>query len=215
MPQSWVWGSKSVALLFLCWVKEHNQHCLLCLGSDCQGTQEDQSEPGNPEEWAWAQRDQNRCPQGCGSGREQVSYSPDWDMFNLWTGSTRILLETMGFLIPVCLATLGAHLNIPWQKMITWQNKWLSGRIKLSPLPFTLLDNFRQIIGCSNQDCQSHLFQSPVTCRLTSFSFLEGTLGMIRGIKTDSLPEILLDQDQGWWRTGILLHIPLHPGPKL
>lgn len=29
----------------------NSQHCLLCFGSDCQGTQENHSELGNLEEW--------------------------------------------------------------------------------------------------------------------------------------------------------------------
>lgn len=82
--------------------------CLLYLGSDCQGTQEDHGEPDILEEWGLSSMWPEQMPTGvC---RQEENKSPiclAGCTFNLWSRSARILLKTMGFLTPVCLATLG------------------------------------------------------------------------------------------------------------
>lgn len=101
--------------LWLCCAKqrEHSQHCLLHLGSGCQGTQEDHGKPGTLEELDRSSESPEQKPTGlCRQGECKSPICLTGYTFHLQPRSARILLETMGFLIPVRLTTLETHSSI-------------------------------------------------------------------------------------------------------
>ena len=92
--------------------REHSQHCLLSLGSDCQGPQEDHSEPGTPKGSRLELKVEGTDAHGTVQAGRGCLLPVGWSIhFICSPRNSRMLLETVGFLIPVHL-TLGAHSNI-------------------------------------------------------------------------------------------------------